>query len=270
MTLVVRPIVLPGRPAWDNGNNPVVLYRSLLTISNITATYAETLFPVTNLANEAMDLLWKSTSSADQYLTATINGTIEVDGIGIAEHNFGSGQIQVSVETKEYGEAWVEVVEVTTFDDDSPILFRFPPQLLEGARLKLHSVAGVKPQAAVMYVGPMLVLQRRTYVGHTPLTYARTLDTVGSVSFSGKFLGRITRSQTRTTALDLKNITPDFYRQYMEPFFLSAEEFPFFFAWRPQSYPLEVGYAWLTNRPRMENQMSNGLVGTRLEMEGSA
>lgn len=270
MSLVVRPVALPDRPAWDNGNNPLVLYNNLVTFSNITATYAETLFPVTNLSNEAQDLLWRSTSAADQYLTSMVSSSEDVNGIGIAEHNWGSGKIQVSVETKDYGGAWTEVVEPVMFPDDAPIMFRIPGAIVEGVRLKLHSTEGVIPRAGVLFIGPLLVLQRRTYVGHVPLTYARDLDTIGSKSFSGKFLGRITRSQTRTTSLDLRNITPNFYREFMEPWFLAAEEMPFFFAWRPRDYALEVGYAWLTNRPRMENQQSNGMVGTRLEMEGSA
>lgn len=269
-SLVVRPIALPSRPAWDNGNNPLVLYQNLVTLSNVTATSEQISFPATNLANEAMDLKYKSNSLSDQYLTAMVNSTVNVDGLGIAEHNFGSGLIQMSVEVKDYGGAWVEVIEPFTVGDDGPILCRFTPQIVEGVRVKLHCTGGVMPQAAVLYVGPLLVLQRRTYVGHVPLTYARSLDTVGSASFSGKFLGRITRTQTRTTALDLKNVTPDFYREYLEPWFLNAEDFPFFFAWRPQDYPLEVGYAWLTNRPRMENQQGNGMVGTRLDMEGTA
>jgi hypothetical protein len=45
-------------------------------------------------------------------------------------------------------------------------------------------------------------------------------------------------------------------------------ERPFFFAWRPDAYPYEVGYCWLTNDPQPSNALPNGMMSVSLEMAG--
>ena len=64
------------------------------------------------------------------------------------------------------------------------------------------------------------------------------------------------------------HLTPSWYRTNMVPFVEAGRETPFFFAWRPSSYPLEVGYAWLLNDPQMSNQLPNGMVQVELAMGG--
>ena len=43
---------------------------------------------------------------------------------------------------------------------------------------------------------------------------------------------------------------PDsWYRDNIDPMLTAQPRRPFFFAWDPQNFPREVGYAWLTNNP---------------------
>ena len=96
------------------------------------------------------------------------------------------------------------------------------------------------------------------------------MNVANLVSISGAFLGRIINGQTRRSSCALENLTPDWYRTYMDPFLLAAQESPFFFAWRPGTYPTEAGFAWLTGDPVPNNQRSNGMMQVSFDMEGVA
>jgi hypothetical protein len=68
--------------------------------------------------------------------------------------------------------------------------------------------------------------------------------------------------------VSLTNLKPDWYRANFDPFVVAAQDSPFFFGWRPYSYPNEVGFAWLTNDPSPSNMMSNGMMQVSLELNG--
>jgi hypothetical protein len=162
---------------------------------------------------------------------------------------------------------WVEIVQETLLGDDTPALFRFTPQPLAAVRMRLGAGLAI-PRAAVFYAGKLTVLQRRIYVGHTPLPYGRATNITNGRSESGNFMGRIVTGSRTQTSVHLANLTPAWYRTELEPFLQAAQEAPFFFAWRPSSYPREVGYAWLTNDPQPSNQRSNGMMQVELQMAG--
>jgi hypothetical protein len=70
-------------------------------------------------------------------------------------------------------------------------------------------------------------------VAHTPIKYGRRTNVTNGMSESGNFLGRIVLGQMVETEVSLQNITPGWYRSYMDPFIEASRETPFFFAWRP-------------------------------------
>jgi hypothetical protein len=158
-------------------------------------------------------------------------------------------------------------VQGVLLPDDGPTIFRFDPTSLSEVRLRLRPGNDV-PTIAVAYTGRLLILQRRLYVGHTPIKYGRTVKVTNGRSESGNFLGRIVLGEQVGTSVALKNLTPGWYRSYLDPFVIAAKESPFFFAWRPGSYPYEVGYAWLTGDPQPTNQLSNGMMSVNLQMSG--
>lgn len=261
-----------------NENNPIIGYQNLVTTSNISATSSQTDFPVTNLANPATHLLWKALGPvpiADQDITIILDTEEEVDYLAVASHNFGSGAMVVSVEgLAELADSptnWVELVSEQLLVTDGPIIFRFTPQSLYAIRLRIQpsqTVPAILPQAAVIYVGKLLILQRRIYVGHTPMPYGRQLSVANLMSISGAFLGRIVLGAKRRSGINMQNITPGWYRTYLDPFIIAAQEIPFFFAWRPGTYPDEAGFAWLTDDAEVSNMRSNGMMQVSLRLEG--
>ena len=269
--LVLSDVVSGG--GIINANNPVVGWQTRITSGNVTATTAETGYPASNLANPSTELLWRglvSSPAQDEYLTLALNTNEQVDYIGIAHHNFASAQIAVSVEVLDDQASpvqWNEVIAPHFLPNDGPAIYRFTPQGISSIRLRLQPGTAA-PYLAVAYAGKLLVLQRRIYVGHTPINYARVSKITNARSESGRFLGRIMLNQMTKTGVELSNLTPDWYRLNMEPFIQRAYEYPFFFAWRPSDYPYEVGYAWLTSDPKPSNQHSNGLMQVSLELSG--
>lgn len=256
-----------------NADSPIIGYDNLVTIGNVFATTAELDKPVTFIANPATHLRWQAgagSPSSDEYLTVILDTPETVDYMGIAVHNFGSGSMPVSVEGQsELGDPWVEIITDLLLPNDGPVIFRFTEQSLYAIRLRIQgNLSGVSPFLAVMYVGKLLVLQRRIYVGHTPIPYGRRLSVANHRSISGAFLGRIILGETRQTSVALKNLTPSWYRSYFEPFLVFADEGPFFFAWRPGDYPLEVGYCWLMDDSRPQNQLPNGMMQVDMNLEG--
>jgi len=208
--------------------------------------------------------------TGDQYVTITISTPDEIDYVGIAKHNLGTGLIPVSIEGS-IGDSpeWFELVGDVILPDDAPAVFRFTPQSLSAIRIRFQE-GDLAPEAAVVYVGRLLVLQRRIYVGHTPINYGRRVTIVNGRSESGNFLGRIVVGETRATAVNLQNITPTWYRENLDPFISASKEVPFFFVWRPTAYPRECGFAWMANEPVPVNQRANGMVQIDMQLGGIA
>jgi hypothetical protein len=164
---------------------------------------------------------------------------------------------------------WTRLVQDVILPDDGPALFRFVPQTLSQIRIRLQD-GNAPAQIAVVYCGLLLVMERGLYDGHTPLTYARKVEVTNGRSERGQFLGRIVTGESLASAAAFTLLTPAWFRASMDPFLIAAKERPFFFAWRPQTYPREVGYAWLVNDPVPVNTPPSKLISIELQMGGLA
>lgn len=249
-------------------NNPLFGYRNFVTAAGTVADTEEVDHPASNLANPLThpSAEWRAADTTAQYLTFTISEIDPVGYVGIARHNFGSAAIAAIIEAYIDG-VWTEVSPEQMPADDSPLIFRIEEQSVSQIRIGLSS-GDAPARAAVVYIGPALVSQRRLYVGHSPLKMARTTDVVSGMSEASDFLGRIVMGEYVGTSIDLKNLTPDWYRATFDPFVVAAKKAPFFFAWRPVDYPNEVGFCWLTNNPKPVNQRNNGMMSVQLQVNG--
>lgn len=259
-------------PSAVNENNPLVGWVNFVVAGNLEATQSDQDHPVTNLANNSTFYAWQSENSGPFTISCDIGVMDEIDYLAIAGHNLVGRVVSVQGSIGEVSgspeeEIWFDLISDVVISDNSPILFRFEKGSLSSIRLNVSS-GSATARIAVMYVGTLLVLQRRIYVGHKVLKYNRSTDQVTPRSMNGNFLGRIVMSETLNSQLELQNITPSFYRQSMDPWLKDAIINPFFFAWRPGDYPLEVGYCWLTGDSAMTNQLPNGMVQVSMSLEG--
>ena len=420
MTLILSSaLVLAATVDGLSLDHPVVGWHNVVTAAGIVADSAEANYPASNLANPATHLEWRAGQAGNQYLTITTGEVDPIDYVAVARHNWGSGEIPVSIEGFISG-VWTEIVEETMLADDGPALWRFTGQSLSQIRIRLQasagSVAGARttttiserdggvvfaaaytivdmtkalipgaivssigiystlagafkvkivkrnsvgnfdvvvsesfahpgggfvdhdlssaytipssgdyylaalndasisndvallissrafkigditgvaqsgftedgaaghmlpmrytynalPRAAVVYCGKSLVLERKLYVGHTPLPDGRRAQIVNSRAESGNFLGRIVLGETRKSTVPLSLISPAWFRSHMRPFLSAAVEAPFFFAWRPQTYPLETGFAWLLDDPMPAPVGPSNLLAFELKLGGIA
>lgn len=255
----------------SNADQPIIGWHNLVTASNVVATSASASHPASNLGNPATHLYWLADDDVsppdnDQCLTIMPDFAAEIDYVAIAGHNLGSAQVLVSVEGF-IDAAWQKIVASSLLADDGPALFRFTPQVLPQVRLRLR-IGNADPRIAVLYAGKLLIMQRGIYAGHTPITHGRKVDTVDAVSESGQFLGQIVTRETRQNAAKFRLLTPDWYRTNFDPFL--AQRKPFFVVWRPDTYPDEIGYCWLTNDPAPAPESPSNLIAVELRMRGIA
>lgn len=272
MIVISQSLVLAA-PATYEPNNPVIGWHNLVTAGNVSASSAAAGYPVTNLANPitAPIVRWRAGDAGAQTVAAAVDSIEEIDYVAIARHNLGSQQIPVAVEGSiNAGADWTELIPEHLLPDDAPAIFRLELGSKTDVRLALDESPGDPAEIAVMYVGKLLTLQRRLYVGHTPITMGRSAKIVNGMSEGGDFLGRLILSEQTGTTVDLQNLTPDWYRSEMDPFVRATKDTPFFFAWRPFTYPREVGFAWANAIAQPQNQRPNGMMQVNLQMTGIA
>ena len=249
-----------------NENSPLIGYINYVTIANIAAENSDAEFPVTNLANSNTLLRWQAADTTEQVITVTLNGSEPVDYIGLARHNLGSVQAHVSVEV-DYSGSWTEVIPEHVFGSDDPLIFRFEKETYDGVRIRIKSATAV-PTIAVMYCGELTPVQRRIHNGHTPINLARLRDRRTGMSDTGEFLGTIIVGGKSSTTISLPFLTAAWYRSVFNVFARATEGEAWFFAWRPQDYPLEVGYVWRVGDVIPKNDKSNGMMTVSMNVAG--
>lgn len=274
------PIIISSAVVLSDLNTdpdlPLIGYDNVVTTSNIAATSAATGSPPSNLANPATHLKWiAGNTDSPQYLTITLDGLTEIGYVAAAGHNWGSSGATVSIEQQtDNSPEWEEVAGTELIPaDDTPLIWWITPSLYPNAlRIKIVVVdesPGIEPEAAVVYAGVPLRLERKLYADHTPISQARRLDVSNGRSESGEFLGRVVKGEWRETTASFRLFTPAWYRENMPDFLDAAKTKPFFFAWRPNTYPLEVGYCFLMDDPMPKPVHGDGnLIAFELKLGG--
>lgn len=246
--------------AGINANSPVLLWNNVYSASNLVASAGEVAgFPASNLANNATDLFWQSPSTASQTIIIDVSGKGEIDCVAFARHNFATAGIAVSLAINTGAGYGADIVSPSIPADDGPLMLKFTPTTCTFIKITL-ALGSAAPMAAVLYVGRTLALQRRIYVGHTPINMGRAVTSAVGVSEGGDFLGIVVTGEIRQSNISMKNLTPAWYRQYLDPFIAVSRKTPFFFAWRPGTYPNEVGFCWVPagSNPMPVNQRNGG------------
>src|SRR5262245_55106545 len=101
MPLVTDGIIDTDLPVT---NLPLIFWRNVVTISNVTTDNEDPDFPVTNVANPSLGLKWKQELTGSpvvmpDYITVTIpEGSGPINYIAIAGHNFGTAGAHIAIE----------------------------------------------------------------------------------------------------------------------------------------------------------------------------
>jgi hypothetical protein len=262
-------IVLSAEETGITANNPRIGYHNLVTEANVFADLEDPDFPAVNMANPATYIKWKGEeTTSEQAVGMALGAADTVNYFAIARHNLGTiGAEYVFSYSTNGGGTWTALTTPRIPGDDYVIMHEFPDTFASHFKLEMTS-NGDAPEIAVLYIGRITRLQRRIYVGHTPFPFGRNTTVSTGVSEEGEFLGRSVRRRMYESAVTMQNITASYYRSVIDPFFHAAASVPFFWAWRPSSYPLEVGYSWLEGDGKITNQRANGMVEIGFSMSG--
>jgi len=270
MPLIISPnIILPrAGEVTIPADTPQILWDNKLTTANIESSVAAaTNYPLTNLANPATNLEWRANAAGALELRAV--GVGLVDAVGIARHNFGS--TSKTVEVGYLSGSWVSLAGPVIPANDEPLLFRFAPTSVAKIVVKL-SAGTAAARAAVLYVGTALVMQRSVDINpdYAVPRFARRTEFQAGCSDRGDYLGRIVTSQWLDGIEHVyKHITPDWYRDELDPFIRAAQKHvPFFYAFQPDEYPFEVGYLWLQDDPIAMTSPATRRINLTLRMGG--
>jgi hypothetical protein len=261
-----NPVLGPG-PEVIDARNPRIGWHNLVRFDNIFSDEELVDEPSRNVANPVTYLRWRAETTAVQQLQVVLDEAEDVDYFAFAKHNFGSSGATFKFQKSSNGTDWTDVTALTGVNTDKVYIREFPTEFASYFRL-LITPGTVPPSIGILYVGRILALQRRIYVGHTPLPYGRKWEISTGLSERGEFLGRTKRREFLESSVDMRNIKPDWYRTYMEPFVEAAAVTPFFWAWRPGDYPLETGYAWVMGDITPSNERPNGMMQFSFAMQG--
>lgn len=269
MTVITQAGFLP--PTGLTADHPIIGWQNVFTApGQITAQFDNAAAAVANTANPATYLRWISTSGASQFLHLVLPSS-SIDYVAIAGHNIADTRMPIGIGSGS-GNATVISPAVLAVGDDSTLIFRFNPITTTEIWINLTASGSppgtIFPQIAVVYTGRLLYVQRRIYAGHVPITQGRTWKATNGMSESGQFLGRIVLQEFLKTKVPLSLLDPTWYRANFDPFLAQAQEEPFFFAWRPSTYPGEVGYGWLTAEPAPVPTAPSNLISVSLEVSG--
>lgn len=245
-------------------NNPRIGWHSVVSEGNLTASASDTQWRVENLLNQATHSFWQGTSLGTHRIIVQTAGD-RVNYMGVAAHNLRGSTVTPQWSTN--GSVWQDLDSPVVLPDNVPYMHEFPDVSVAYVALRIQPFYEV-PALAVFNVGRILRMPRRLYVGHSVLTYNRDTEVSTGRSESGQFLGRVKRSQQLTSSLSFPNLTPEFFRDSVDPFIQDAETRAFFWAWRPGSYPLETALAWTRGDARVNNARVNGMVEVSLDIAG--
>lgn len=242
-------------------NHARILYYNALIGATASATSGTTPAAVLTPATYSR---WTFTGT--QTITFVLPIAANIDSVGIAAHALGGASVLVQYRTSDAG-SWA------TFGLSSPTTN-------DGALLYLTSVAVSVKQLriaitgtgarviGVVYAGIALQMQRPIWRGHRPTNLNRATEYTNNKSEGGNWLGRdIIRQGVRADAA-WRNLTPTWYRQYFDPFVVSATKTPFFFSWNPNDYPQDCAYLWTTEDFKPDNAGPRDLMAVSMAAEG--
>jgi len=227
--------------------NPRIGYHNLLTAATTILT-STTVPPGMEKENLTDYFSWTYWRSANYPATLTIDAgsAQDVDYVGIAGHTLFSDQSSVKVEYSTNATTWTECVSPFYPASNAPLMFIFSAVTARYFRVTLAAVGGGTLPAAigVLNIGQTLVIPHSLYVGHTPITMRKITDIRPNKTEAGQWIGRSVIRRGNSASVELTHLSADWYRSNFQEFVDHAINYPYFFSWRPDEYPREVGFGW--------------------------
>lgn len=240
-------------------------YRSIVRPHNITASSAHTDHPAVNVASVNTYQFWQP-QSLPATLTVDAGEPVTVDYLGIAAHTLAGST--VVFESSENGTDWT--VQGDLAPVNQALMLLIEPTEARYWRIRIEGSG--TPRVGVVFIGRALAMQRAIYGGHSPITLSRQTTIRPNKSDTGQFLGRTVIRRGVQTSASWRHLSAEWYRQNFDPFvaYATQGQGPFFFAWRPASFPDEVAYVWTSDDIAPSNMGTRDLMEVSMTMTGLA
>lgn len=240
-------------------------YKSILTTTNLSGTAGATGFPLSAVVNPATYERY-TPSAMPAEIVCDAGAAVSIDYVGIAAHTLGTNASTVYLESSADNVTWTTRLTMAP-TDDTTIIGMIAPVSARYWRLSIYG--GSAPTIGIVYLGQVLTMQRNIYGGHTPLTLARITAVRPVLSETGQWLGATQERKGFKTGFTWKNLTAAWYRDNFDPFVATNPRVkPFFIAWRPYSFPAEVGYCWATGDIAPSNSGIRNFMEVSMDVEG--
>jgi hypothetical protein len=246
-----------------------------LLASSVTASSADDEGPGDAVLKPDTFTFWEPTSLPATLVIDFGTGR-DVDYAGLV-HTLGSSQCSALVETSDgtfagspEEQVWSAVASEVAPGNDAPLLFLDTSRVSRYGRITVtrSGSSSTMPRIQVANFGEVLAMPRGIYGGHAPMNLSRDTVLDRALSKGGQFLGQGFVRYGMKGSASWKYLEPDWYREYFDPFVQAARSYPFFFAWRPSGYPLEVAYAWALGDIQPSNMGARQFMQVGLEMHG--
>jgi hypothetical protein len=190
----------------------------------------------------------------------------DVDFVGIAAHTLGSDGCTAVLQYNN-GSGWIDCHDpVTPIDDDVLMVFF---DTVFSSLFRLYVSGGSAPSIGVLYVGRAFVFPQKFYVGYTPITFDTRTEFKRNVSDGGYDLGRTIMRDGVANSFTVSHLPAQWVRSQLVPALDIMDTQPFFFAWRPGTYPTEVAYVWTQgSRPSPINSGPGSLMSVSFDVRG--
>lgn len=255
-------------------NSPRIGIDQVLSRSNYRGGVGNTLpsNPAFLAFNDSTSDRWKSVDSDAHTMVFDLDKS-PLDFVGIAAHRglVGRQLTITAILTDSSGQT--QEVRVLfgpqLITSNEPIFVLFEENNAATLVIAVGSDENFDLEIGIVRAGKSVFLPRNIYVGHTPITYGRATQKLIATSDNSEYLGQRLISTKKQSSVDMQNIPPLFYRNYLhQNFHIPSETSPFFWAWRPDTYPEESGFCWLTNDMQVSNSLANGFMSLSFAMMG--
>ena len=221
-------------------SKPIVLFNSIVTELNVTASHTETGYPASAVATPFTYDFWRKPAAAVAFLDIDAGEDVTADSLGwLGSH--GATPVY-SLESSDNGADYIEVVP-QAFAIEGANVALFDAVTARYWRLNIGSTLNAYDVRNVM-IGQSLEFERCIMKSHAPLPYNRVTRYTTNESGTGQFLGRSIIRQHQSTEVQMEMMSAPWSRDQFQGFVRHAEKKPFYFSWNPDKYPDEAGYVW--------------------------
>lgn len=259
-----RMAALPAAIVNVFSGPPVIGIDNIFSKGPLTASSEATDFQKENVYDGLTYTFWRPTS-----IPATLQVTSPagqyINYFGLAAHTLGSSGCTFKMQYYD-GAAWQDLTSSISPITDKVIFQALTQIYTNKVRINILSGSSI-PSIGVMFSGAAFVFQRNIYIGHQPIALNRTLEFAQNISEKELDLGRSVANKGAKTNVKVSNLTPDWVRNSLAPVVEQIITKPFFFCWRPATFPEDSAYCWMSDAyPNFSNNGKNNLMDFEINL----